>query len=167
MEEIKNPNAGQGLGIAGLVLGIIALIISFIPCLGMYAIAPGVIAIVLSAIGYSQANNANAKKGLIIAALVLSILGTAIAAWQFYIFRNAPAKIEQFGKEFQKAIEDELDDEDMEDLENAMEQLEGEIEDLTDGKVKEATDAVDEAVKDVSEQLEDVAEELEENNDED
>jgi hypothetical protein len=163
MEEIKNPNAGQGLGIAGLVLGIIALIISFIPCLGMYAIAPGVIAIVLSAIGYSQANNANAKKGLIIAALVLSILGTAIAAWQFYIFRNAPAKIEQFGKEFQKAIEDELDDEDMKDLENAMEQLEGEIEDITEESLKEAAKTASEAVKDVAEELEDVAEQLEKN----
>jgi hypothetical protein len=163
MEEIKNPNAGQGLGIAGLVLGIIALIISFIPCLGMYAIAPGVIAIVLSAIGYSQATNANAKKGLIIAALVLSILGTAIAAWQFYIFRNAPAKIEQFGKEFQKAIEDELDDEDMKDLENAMEQLEGEIEDITEESLKEAAKTASEAVKDVAEELEDVAEQLEKN----
>jgi hypothetical protein len=163
MEEIKNPNAGQGLGIAGLVLGIIALIISFIPCLGMYAIVPGVIAIVLSAIGYSQATKANAKKGLIIAALVISILGTAIAAWQFYIFRNAPAKIEQFGKEFQKAIEEELDDEDLEDLENVMEQLEGEIEDITEESLKEVTKAASEAIKDVTEELEEVAEQLEEN----
>lgn len=33
MEENKTSNAGQGLGIAGLVLGIITLIISFIPCI--------------------------------------------------------------------------------------------------------------------------------------
>ena len=87
MEE-KKSNAGQGLGIAGLILGIIALIISFIPCLGMYAVIPGVIAIVLSAIAFSQAKKADAAKGLIIAALVVSILGTAIAVFQGFVFKK-------------------------------------------------------------------------------
>lgn len=153
MEEIRNKNAGQGLGIAGLVLGIIALIISFIPCLGMYALVPGIVAVILSAVGYSQASKENAKKGLITAALVISIIGTSIAAWQFYIFRNAPSKIEEFGKEFQKALEEELDDEDLGDLEEAMEQLEGAIE------------TVDEATKEIQEELEVKAEELEKEND--
>ena len=123
MEENKASNAGQGLGIAGLVLGIIALIISFIPCLGMYALVPGIIAIILSAIGFSQASKVNAKKGLITAALIISIVGTVIAGWQFYIFRNAPAKLEQFGKEFKKAVEEELNEEELKDLEEAMEEL--------------------------------------------
>lgn len=165
MEEHKNSNAGQGLGIAGLVLGIIALIISFIPCLGMYALLPGIIAIILSAIGYSQASKVNAKKGLITAALVLSIVGTSIAAWQFYIFRNAPSKIEQIGREFQKAVEDDLDEEDLEDLEEAMEKLEGQIEDITEETMEEVGKAAGEAIKEFSEELQEVAEELEEEND--
>ncbi len=160
MEENKAPNAGQGLGIAGLVLGIIALIISFIPCLGMWAIVPGIIAVILSGIGFSQASKANAKKGLIIAALVISLVGTAIAAWQFYIFRNAPDKIEEFGKEFQKAIEEELDAEDLEDLEEAMEALEGEIEEITEESIEEAVEAVTEAVEEVTEELKEAKEEL-------
>jgi gas vesicle protein len=160
MEENKSPNAGQGLGIAGLVLGIIALIISFIPCLGMWAIVPGIIAVILSGIGFSQASIANAKKGLIIAALVISLVGTAIAAWQFYIFRNAPDKLEEFGKEFQKAIEEELDAEDLEDLEEAMEALEGEIEEITDESIEEVVEAVTEAVEEITEEIKEAKEEL-------
>lgn len=40
MEETTsttNSKAGKGLGIAGLVLGILAAVVSFVPCLGMYA----------------------------------------------------------------------------------------------------------------------------------
>lgn len=160
MEENKTSNAGQGLGIAGLVLGIIALIISFIPCLGMYALIPGVIAIVLSAIGFSQASKVNAKKGLLIAALIISIVGTSIAAWQFYIFKNAPSKLEQFGKEFKKAIEEELNEDELKNLEDAMEALEGEIEEITEESLEEAAKAAGEAVKEFSEEVEKVAEEL-------
>jgi len=87
MEE-KKSNAGLGLGIAGLVLGIIALIVSFIPCFGTVALVPGAIAIILSAIALVLANKANASKGLIIAALVVSILGTAIAALQVFVFKK-------------------------------------------------------------------------------
>ncbi|MBU8893361.1 MAG: hypothetical protein KOO66_11315 [Bacteroidales bacterium] len=166
MEENKSSSSGQGLGIAGLVLGIIALIISFIPCLGMYALVPGIIAIILSAIGFSQASKANAKKGLVTAALIISIVGTAIASWQLYIFRSAPAKLEQFGKEFQKALEEELDDEDLEDLEEAMEKLEGEIEEITDETIEEAAKAASEAIKEFAEELDEVADELDDDDEE-
>lgn len=93
MTEEQKSNAGQGLGIAGFVLGIIALIISWIPCLGMYALVPGIIAIILSAIGFAQANKAGASKGLIIAALVVSILGSAIAGYQYYVLSSAASQI--------------------------------------------------------------------------
>jgi len=47
-----NPLDGviMGLGVAGLVVGILALLFSMITCLGMYAIYPAGIAIVLSGI---------------------------------------------------------------------------------------------------------------------
>jgi len=108
MEENKTSTAGQGLGIAGLVLGIITLIISFIPCIGVWAILPGIVAIVLSAIGFAQANKANAAKELVIAALIISIIGTAIASWQIYIFKSAPSTIEKMGKEIEKAMKERM-----------------------------------------------------------
>ncbi|MBK8367869.1 MAG: DUF4190 domain-containing protein [Bacteroidetes bacterium] len=87
MEETTtttNSKAGKGLGIAGLVLGILAAVVSFVPCLGMYAIFPGIIGLVLSIISIVQANKAGAAKGMAIAGLVCSLVGTSIAAWQYY-----------------------------------------------------------------------------------
>lgn len=86
MEETTTTNskAGKGLGIAGLVLGILAAILSFVPCLGMYAVFPGIIGLVLSIISIMQASKAGAAKGMAIAGLVCSLVGTSIAGWQWY-----------------------------------------------------------------------------------
>jgi len=85
MEKIKT-NAGHGLGVAGLVLGILSLFMAFIPCVGVIAIGPGVIAIVLSIVGLVQANKDNGAKGINIAALVISGLGTLIACVWLFVF---------------------------------------------------------------------------------
>lgn len=116
MEE-KKSNAGQGLGIAGLVLGIIALIISFIPCLGIWALVPGIIAIVLSAVALSQAKKANASRGLIIAALVISILGTVIAGVWGYVIKKSYSSV--------KSAVEMMDTKSMEELSNSLKPFEG------------------------------------------
>ncbi len=81
MEEQKST-AGKGLGIAGLIIGIIALLVSFIPFFGMISIYIGGLALLLSIIGLIMAVQKKAGKGLIIAALIISALATGIAAWQ-------------------------------------------------------------------------------------
>jgi hypothetical protein len=72
-------NDGQGLGIAGLVIGIIALFLAFIPCTAIPDLILCIIAIGLSGFGLYKANQANASKGLQIAALIVSILAFLIA----------------------------------------------------------------------------------------
>ncbi|MDE5424063.1 hypothetical protein L3073_17750 [Ancylomarina sp. DW003] len=85
MEKIKT-NAGHGLGVAGLILGILSLFMAFIPCVGVIAIGPGVIAIVLSIVGLVQASKNNGAKGINIAALVISSLGTVVACVWLFVF---------------------------------------------------------------------------------
>ena len=41
--NLGSSNAGQGMGIAALVLGIVAAIAAFIPCFGLIAILFGVL----------------------------------------------------------------------------------------------------------------------------
>jgi hypothetical protein len=92
MEETtttSNSKAGKGLGIAGLVLGILAAVIAFIPCLGTFALIPGIIGVVLSIVSLVQANKAGAAKGMAIAGLVCSIVGCGIAGWQWYVLSKA------------------------------------------------------------------------------
>ncbi|HEX3007758.1 MAG TPA: hypothetical protein VHO90_09105 [Bacteroidales bacterium] len=130
MEENKT-NAGQGLGIAGLVLGIIAILICFIPCIGILAIVPGLVGVTLSAIAFNQASKGNGTKGIIIAALVVSILGSSIALLQglgLSYLRNRPDKIwNNVEDKVQNEIEENIDeniDEAGKEMEKVLEKLE-------------------------------------------
>lgn len=119
MEEPVKTNAGQGFGIASLILGILALLIAFIPCIGIFALIPGIIAVVLGIVGLSQARNANGTTGLIISGLVISSLATLIAAvWLIFfsasgLFLNKLNEdnkldivIEEIVNQFEKEFED-------------------------------------------------------------
>ena len=107
MEEQPKSTAGQGFGIASLILGILALLIAFIPCVGLFALIPGVVAIVLAIVGFSQANSANGQKGVIIAGLVISIIGTVLAATWLIFISTSTAILKEIGDkpEFKEIIE--------------------------------------------------------------
>ena len=79
-----STTSGKGLGIAGLVLGILSLILSFVPCIGMYAILPGLVALVLSIVSMIQAKKGGASNGLAIGGLICSIIAIAIAIWWIF-----------------------------------------------------------------------------------
>ncbi len=70
--------ASKGLTIAGLVLGIVAIIFAFIPGIGWLGWICGIVGIVLSAISISASKKAGEKNGMAVAGLVLSILSIAI-----------------------------------------------------------------------------------------
>lgn len=112
MEEVKKTSAGQGLGIAGFILGIISLIVALIPCIGMLALILSIPGIVLSAVALSQATKNNGPKGLIMAALIISILSTLLAVtWNAFLvdrIKHGSHQIEkvlndEFGKDADKA----------------------------------------------------------------
>lgn len=84
--NVASTNAGQGLGIAALVLGILAVVAAFIPCFGLIAILFGVLAIVFGAIGLSQAKNGNGSVTMPKAGLILGIVATAfVIVWMLLI----------------------------------------------------------------------------------
>ena len=85
----------MGLGIAGLVIGIIALLISFIPCLGVFAIYPVILAVVLAGVGLGLSIKANKVSRLSVAALVVSLIACSIAGYQYYKFSQV---VEEFKK---------------------------------------------------------------------
>ena len=69
-------------GNVGYILGIITIILSFIPILGVYAIAPGVHGIVFSALGKKDVKQLKkCKKGL-----TLSIIGTIVGFVFFFVW---------------------------------------------------------------------------------
>ncbi|HEX2396182.1 MAG TPA: hypothetical protein VHI78_12615 [Bacteroidales bacterium] len=99
MEEPKSA-AGQGLGIAGLVLGILAIPMGIFPCTFYIGILFGIIGIVLSLVALSQANRGAGPKTLIIAALVCSIVGLTFASlWGFTLSRGGAKVIKELMRE--------------------------------------------------------------------
>jgi hypothetical protein len=71
--------AQDGLGTAGFVLGLIGLIFSPIPFVGVIAWPLVILGLVFSAVGVARASSGRAtNKGLAIAGLVLSIIGLFI-----------------------------------------------------------------------------------------
>ncbi len=67
----ERPNTGLGLGIAGLVLGIVALPLALIGCTSIAGLVLGILGVALSTVGYSQARKASASTSLIMAALII------------------------------------------------------------------------------------------------
>lgn len=133
MEENKT-NAGQGLGIAGLVLGIIAILICFIPCVGVLAIVPGLVGVTLSAIAYNQAVKGNGARGIIIAALVISILGSSVALLQGLGFSYLKNNKRDIFNKIEHRIEEETGkiDENLEEAGKEMEKVLEQLENVDD-----------------------------------
>ncbi len=67
------------MGIASMVLGIVGLVFSIIPCLWVWAILLTIPGIVLGFIALSAAKKAGTPKGAPLAGIICSIIGTVIA----------------------------------------------------------------------------------------
>jgi hypothetical protein len=117
MEEKKN-NRGQNLGVASLITAIMTFILAVIPCVGLIAIIPGIIAIVLAAVGLSQAATSGSPRGTLIAGLIIAIIASMISISQFFIAGNMAKKINHWPMDFTEMIE-EVQDDLLRDLEDA------------------------------------------------
>ena len=65
------------MGIASLVIGIIAIVASFIPCAGLFTFIPAIVGLILGAVGRSQLKKKGEPTGVATAGLVLNILAVA------------------------------------------------------------------------------------------
>jgi len=113
--EVKTT-AGQAMGIVSIVLAVISLILAFIPCIGFVALLPAALALIFSIISIIQATNGYGSKGLGIGALIVSVLSIFLAVMWLTIISGGfsvlkdlerhPEKIEIFGKELEKELND-------------------------------------------------------------
>jgi phosphate/sulfate permease len=105
MEEIKN-NTGQSLGIAALITAIITFVIAVIPCVGLIAIIPGIIAIVLAAVGLSQASRNNSPRGVLVAGLIIAIIASMISVSQIFVVGKIAQKTDKWPNNIHNIIRD-------------------------------------------------------------
>jgi hypothetical protein len=137
MEE-QRSTAGQGIGIAGLILGIIAVPLALIPCTFPLALLLAAGGIILSAVGMTQASRVNGARGLPVAGLVVSVIGMMIALMWGLLISTAIHQdgkwwkneiVEKISKKVEKDVESTFEDMDQE-FEKINENLEDVLEDL-------------------------------------
>lgn len=102
MEEVKN-NSQSGVGVGTLVTAIIAFLLAVVPCLGLIAIIPAVIAIVLAIIGLSRPNN---SQGMLIGGLVVAIIALMIGVSQLFVIGKIANKSGNWATEIESVIKD-------------------------------------------------------------
>ena len=105
MEEVKN-NTGQNLGIAALITAIITFVLAVIPCVGLIAIIPGIIAIVLASVGMSQASRNNSPRGVLVAGLIIAIIASLIAVSQIFVVTKIAQKADKWPGGIENIIND-------------------------------------------------------------
>jgi hypothetical protein len=77
------------MGIASLVLGIIGLLLSFIPFIGQYALPLTGLALIFGAFGMRKAKG----KGLAIAGLVMGLVGSGLGGYWIHATHQAEAAL--------------------------------------------------------------------------
>ncbi len=142
--EQERTNAGQTLGVIGLILGILTFMLGFIPCVGVIAIIPGIIAIVLSSIGLSQASKNNGSRGINIGALIVSIIGV-LAASLWIVFAVGIASLNE--NEIEDFVEDVIEEVIEEsvhnsDLQDALHELEEQLDEICVDSIHLKTDSI-------------------------
>lgn len=82
------------MGIAALILGILSIIIGFIPLCGSIALVPAIIGLILGIVDTVQKNKKGEKKGISIAGLVLSAIAIVVIIFWVFIFGVAVSNVD-------------------------------------------------------------------------
>ena len=77
------------MGIAALVLGILSVVICWIPCVNYFAFIPAVIGLILGIVDTVQKSKKGEKKGISIAGIVLTAVAIVVIALWTLVFNKA------------------------------------------------------------------------------
>ncbi|MTD54885.1 DUF4190 domain-containing protein [Amycolatopsis pithecellobii] len=81
----------NGLGVSGMVLGIVALVFSFVPVIGVIAWPLSIVGTVLSGVGINYVRTGRAdNKGVAIAGLTTSVIALVVCILWVTVFVAAP-----------------------------------------------------------------------------
>lgn len=86
----------NGLGLTGFILGLVGLLLSFVPLIGVVAWPLVILGIIFSAIGIAKASKGRAtNKGLSITGLVVSVIGLVVCIVWAVAFNQAVDEINE------------------------------------------------------------------------
>ncbi|MFD7653875.1 MmpS family transport accessory protein [Actinosynnema sp. NPDC059797] len=91
---VPPPPPQNGLGTAGFVLGLVGLLFSFLPVIGVVAWPLVILGLVLGLVGWARADRGRAtNKGLAIAGVALSAIGLVVCVLWAAVFTKAASDV--------------------------------------------------------------------------
>lgn len=97
MEENNNTTTstkGKGLGTAGMVIGIVAIVWAIIPLVGAAAWWLALVGLVLSVVAFFMAKkNNNPKKGMMLTGIILNFVALLLAIFWIYKIMHAASEL--------------------------------------------------------------------------
>lgn len=113
-QQVPQPQPQNGLGTAGMVLGIIAVVFSPIPGIGFFGLILGILAIVFGAVGGHRVKRGAANnRGVARAGLVLGVIAVVVSTLAWYAFATAvDSELDKLNDEYGSEFEswDEVDE---------------------------------------------------------
>lgn len=115
MEQSNAPSTkGKGLGLAGMIIGIVAAVWACIPLLGAGALWVAVVGLILSVIAFFMAKGGNnPKKGAIVAGIILNVVAIGLAIFWIWKIKQATDELgtalDQLGKDMKEEMQHTLD----------------------------------------------------------
>ena len=94
--EIKQPSA---LGITSLIIGVMSLMVSFVPCIGVIAVVPAIIGLLIGGVGLVVARSSNQGTGMPITGSIINVLAIVVVGLWFLLFAAIGEKAEQAKKD--------------------------------------------------------------------
>lgn len=110
------PRRGNGFAVTALVLGIIALVLAFIPVVNLVSFVLAALAIIFGIVGLVASGKRRSGKGMSITGIVLGAVAIVIAVLMYVLVFNA--------------AEDACEDEGYGDIEKCIDDLKSEMTDL-------------------------------------
>lgn len=90
VQESPQPTSTSAMAITGFVIGLIALLTSFMPIINNFSFFLGLLALIFSIVGLVGCARGKKKgKGLAIAALIISILSCIVVLWSQSVYSAA------------------------------------------------------------------------------
>lgn len=117
METNPSPNVQftgnpKPFGVIGLVIAILAMLFSFIPCIGAYAIGPALIAGIFCTIAFLYARHHKQNHSVPLAGLIIAVVAMGIGIYQHVRYNEvfeAKKEVEQaFDREITNMVLDTL-----------------------------------------------------------
>ena len=92
----ERPEQGNGVAVASMVLGIVALVIAWIPFIGVVGLVAAVVGLALSVPAMRRSRPSGPRRGIAIAGLVTSAIGVALGVIGIVLSVQLVRAIERF-----------------------------------------------------------------------